>query len=172
MKKRKLNESVQNLNGLTEEEEYDLLTKEITEEKARSANADLSKKVNGVNATFYESIERYDGEKFKKRYADLISESKAFYSPLYILEDTNLRNEEKVLFFLISSMSVINGHCTETNTLFASKMGVSVSSVKRYLSTLINNNLVKSELSVTRNGISRKLHIQFASMAIKYYDYK
>ncbi|MDP3466977.1 MAG: helix-turn-helix domain-containing protein [Daejeonella sp.] len=87
-----------------------------------------------------------------------------------ILEDNELSVHARLLFQIISSLSPKKGYCFASNDFLGQKMGVTISSIKRYLSELRKAKLIRSEMVPNAMGSHRHIYIDFYSLRRRYID--
>lgn len=108
-----------------------------------------------------QGIEYHDKESFKKNYEIMMHRGKAFLCSIDILKDPNLSSNAKVLFYIISMMSLNEGYCWTSSVYLSAKMGTGKGSVNRYLDELEKYGLIKRDTYKIREGWRRNIYIQF-----------
>lgn len=171
--KAKVNESV-------EEFEFTLSKKNILVRKSTAAkiseqrvsNDEYDELVNEVLASKNEGnpnkMEINTKEDFVENYELMMKRGKAFLCSLYVLEDREINETCKVLFFIISSHCFNKGYCYATTKHLANKLNASESTVKRCLEILQTKGLIAHDNRATKKGFRRNIHIQFNNMRMRY----
>lgn len=112
--------------------------------------------------------ETKEAKSFRENYEVFMAVGRSYVGTIFILEDKQLTCQAKVLFQIISSLSFKAGYCYATNEQLAEKFGLGLTMVKKYLSELEKNKVIKSKKAVTRYGIRRQIFICFDVLKKRY----
>ena len=117
-----------------------------------------------------QGIEYQDSDSFQEAYKIMMSRSRAFLCAIDILEDPLLSSNAKVLFFIISMLSLQEGYCYGSDEYLSKKVKTGRESISGYLTELENYGLIKRDTYQTKQGYRRNIHIQM--QYIKDYYFK
>lgn len=79
--------------------------------------------------------------------------------PMYIMHDTRLKANSKLLYGQISSLTVKEGYCFASDVKLASDIGVSPNSINKFLNELETNGYIIRETKEKSLGRSRKIYL-------------
>lgn len=105
---------------------------------------------------------------FVANYAVFSGRQETFMSLKPILCDKELSFQAKIMFQLISSLSVIEGYCYASNLWLSIKLGVSISTIKRIIRELEKSGLINSVMVPMPMGQCRRMYINFKLLRLRY----
>jgi hypothetical protein len=105
-----------------------------------------------------------NGKVFQVRYNQLSKKGFTAVVPLVIIDDPDLKPQEKILFIQISSHSVKRGYCWATDEHFAKKMGLSTRQISRWIRKLKDKEYIYTEYILSNKGRSRRIYINFRTI--------
>lgn len=77
-------------------------------------------------------------------------------SEILFMSNKEISPGAKLLFVYILGLSYQKGYCYASNKHLSDKLGFSDRSINRFLSTLVNNDLIK--IDIQRNNKNRKIY--------------
>ncbi|HVW97168.1 MAG TPA: hypothetical protein VHA56_14450 [Mucilaginibacter sp.] len=108
-----------------------------------------------------------DGQEFRESWSRFIKDQKTYIGSIPLLEDTKLSCQARILFQIISSISVKMGYCKAVNNTLSEKLGVKETMVKKYLRELEKAELIVTQLANLR-GLKRRIFVNFETLRSRY----
>ena len=114
-------------------------------------------------------IEYHDQKSFKENYDIAIRRGRTFVCSIDILQDPKLSSNAKVLFMIISCLSLDEGYCYASNVYLGEKMGKKHGAIDKYLNELEQFGLIGRDTYETKLGKRRNTYIQFQNFKDRYF---
>lgn len=104
---------------------------------------------------------------FTARWNRFIKGGCSYQGSIGVLEDSELSCQARVLFHIISSLSVKEGYCFAFNSTLAGKLGLAETMIKKYLCELQERRLIIKKYSAS-NPSKRRIYLNFDELEAHY----